>query len=133
MDEKKLKQRVHTLNSLVKTLNIEVKMLRDENERLKIDVDFDPFRPIKTVPKIAEYMQCSVSTVYNYLDDLQRVGAVGYEYSNRNCTKRMVAIPYLIMKYYRERNYQFLREKGKEWQRSPLRKQNLKLKKSKTE
>ena len=35
-DEKKLKQRVHTLNSLVKTLNIEVKMLRDENERLKM-------------------------------------------------------------------------------------------------
>ena len=92
-----------------KYLRKKVRKLESEVEHYKTGLaQWNPFQNLHGVKEISEFMRCGKDKVYKYFDQLHAVGAVGYEYTNYHMNKRMIGVPFLIMKYFAKRNRQSL-------------------------
>ena len=90
-----------------KYLKEKIKALESEIEAYRGGLmDFDPFKKLVGIKEITKFMGVGVDTLYKYRDQLMAVGAIGYENSHYKRQRRMIGLPFLIMKYYAKRNRQ---------------------------
>ena len=105
-----------------KQLLAQMEALKKENTLIIGLSTADPFRKLHGAKEIAAYFGWSKGKLYMYRDELHACGAIGYEYTGAHAKiKRLIAHPYLIMRYFQHRNKQskgYYQEENRNVQRS---------------